>query len=351
MLSGYLRAAPLERGVLVPTSDHAALAAATLPRDLAERFPSSQPKASLLADLIDKERLRRLLDEHGVPRPRTLDVHDLDVLDGLDDHEVENFFIKPKDSQHFNQRMRVKALRPRGRDELRAALRRVRAEGLSVVLQEYVPGPPTNHYFLDGFVDRHGRVRARFARRRLRMSAPTFGNSCATVSVPLDEVASAAADLDMLFSAVGFRGPYDAEFKRDERSGIFRLIEINVRPWWQVEFAAICGVDVVRMAYLDALGLPVRDVEEYAIGVEWILAYYDLAACARQLVAGEISLATCMRSWIRSRWGEFAFDDPLPGLAQGATLLGRVSRAAAARALTSARVAPPGRVRLPGRPE
>jgi predicted ATP-grasp superfamily ATP-dependent carboligase len=349
-LADYLRTLPVERAVLMATSDHGALAAATLPPELAERFPASQAPASLLPDIIDKERLRGLLDEHGVPRPRTFTVDGPDAVDSLADEELEHLFIKPRDSQDFNRRLRVKALRPSGRAELRAALRWVEAEQLSVVLQEYVPGPPTNHYFLDGFVDRHGRVRARLARRRLRMSEPEFGNSCATVSVPIEEAAPAVTDLERLFSAVGFRGPYDAEFKLDERTGVFNLIEINVRAWWQVEFAALCGVDVVSMAYRDALELPVQDVLDYEVGLEWILAYYDLAACARLLSTGETTLGACVRSWLRARWGEFAADDPLPGLAQGVALLGRVARRSAARGRRSPQASEPERARVPAPP-
>jgi predicted ATP-grasp superfamily ATP-dependent carboligase len=319
--------------VLIPTSDHDVLAVAALPGDLAERFPSSQASAPLLRQLLDKDRLRQLLDAHGVPRPRTIPVEGVEDLELLDDEGLADLFIKPRDSQEFNRRLRVKGLRPAGREELRAALARVQAEGLAVVLQEYIPGPPTNHYFLDGFVDRAGRVRARMARRRLRMSEPNFGNSCATVSVPIRDVAPAAADLERLFAATGFRGPYDAEFKLDGRTGVFHLLEINVRPWWQVEFAALCGVDVVGMAYRDALGLPVADVGDYAIGIDWVLPYHDVAACWRMISAGEMTVSECVRSLATARWGGFASDDPLPGIVEGAALLRRVATRGARRAL------------------
>jgi len=46
---------------------------------------------------------------------------------------------------------------------------------------------------------------------------------------------------------------FSAEFKFDERDGLFKILEVNARPWWYVDFAARCGVDVCRMAYRDAL--------------------------------------------------------------------------------------------------
>lgn len=348
-LAAYLRTLPLERGVPIPTSDHDVLSSASLPPDLAERFPTSQASQPLLRQLLDKERLRELLDTHAVPRPRTIAVSGPDELDALDDDEIDGLFVKPRDSQAFNRRLHVKALWADGREELKRALALAQGEGLAVVLQEYIPGPPTNHYFLDGFVDRTGRVRGRMARRRLRMSEPHFGNSCATVSVPLREVAPAAANLERLFAAVGYRGPYDAEFKLDERTGVFHLVEINVRPWWQIEFAALCGLDAATMVYRDALGLPVADVTDYALGVRWVLPYHDVAACARSIASGEARLGECLRSWASSRWGGFAADDPLPGLAEGASLLGRVAQKGASRLLSTQRATgpTPARPRVP----
>ena len=62
------------------------------------------------------------------------------------------------------------------------------AAGFEVILQEYIPGPPTEHYFIDGFMDREHVVQARFARQRLRMYPPDFGNSTYMVSVDIGKV-------------------------------------------------------------------------------------------------------------------------------------------------------------------
>jgi D-aspartate ligase len=334
-LGEYLRALPLERAVLIPTSDHAALAVADLPPDIAARFPASQSAAPLLKRLVDKEGLASLLAEHGVPHPCTIPVDGSTGAALPADVEIDRWFVKPRDSQEFSRRMKEKALRVDSREELHRALERVASAGLPVVLQEYVPGASTAHYFLDGFVDREGVVRARFARRRLRMSAAEFGNSCATVSIPLEEMAPAVADLERFFATVGYRGPFDAEFKLDERRGDFRLLEVNVRSWWQIEFAQLCGIDVVGMIYDDALGLPVDDACSYPVGRTWILPYLDAGACRRERAEGNMTLGEWARSWIDSKWGGFATDDPLPGLAQGMELMWRHTRRTAASWLGS----------------
>ena len=87
------------------------------------------------------------------------------------------------------------------------------------------------------------------------------------------------------------RGIFDAEFKYDHRDGQLKILEINARPWWFVEFATRCGVDLCRMAYMDALELPVTPANEYEVGRCCIHMNYDLAAH----MAGNVSVGNMLR--------------------------------------------------------
>jgi predicted ATP-grasp superfamily ATP-dependent carboligase len=191
-----------------------------------------------------------------------------------------------------------------------------------MMLQEYIPGPPTNHYFIDGFVDRQGSIKALFARQRLRMSPPDFGNSTLMISIPISHTEQATATLASLFSDISYRGIFSAEFKRDERNGVFNLIEVNARPWWYVEFAARCGVDVCAMAVHDALGQPVETVTRYRVGRRCVFPYYDLDAVRAERSAGRLSLGQWARSWIGAYQPVFRWTDPRPALGEIGMLLG-----------------------------
>jgi predicted ATP-grasp superfamily ATP-dependent carboligase len=232
-------------------------------------------------------------------------------------------FLKPADSQRFFASFQAKAFRISGREEAGDRLARCAAEDLAMVLQEYVPGPPTNHYFVDGFVDRTGAVRALFARRRLRMFPPDFGNSTLMRSVAITEVDDAPATLRSLFAAIGYRGIFSAEFKRDAQDGRFKLLEVNARPWWYVGFAAGCGVDVCAMAVKDAVGQPVATVEHYAIGRRCVYPYYDYDAARMERAAGRLSALAWIRSWVGASQPVFQWSDPLPALGEVAAMIGR----------------------------
>jgi predicted ATP-grasp superfamily ATP-dependent carboligase len=272
----------------------------------------------VLEELLDKGRLSVLLEQNRIDHARTWRVETERELESLDDDQLRSVFIKPRDTQRFHARYGVKSMSPSGRDAIWKTLDRLRGEGLEVVLQEYVPGPPTHGYLLEGFVDGGGTVRAVLARQRLRMHPPNFGNSSAARSIPPEEAAPAEQALRRLLHAVRYRGIFNMEFKKDARDGSFRLLDVNPRAWWHVEFAARCGVDVVHMAYRDALGLSVDSVESYEVGRTVIYPYYDLFACYRAWKSGETGLGACVRSWVGADQMIFARDDPRPFF--GATL-------------------------------
>ena len=328
-LGSYLRGLSLERGVLMPCSDIWTAEAARLDPGLAERFPTSLAPASALEACMDKAYLARDLEEQGIAHPSTIVVSRPEDFDSVPDFRGR--FLKPRDSQRFFRRFGVKAFRVAGREEAVARLQTAAAAGVRMLLQEYVPGPVSNHLFVDGFVDRAGRLCALFARRRLRMFPADFGNSTYQVSVALDTVPDAIATVERLVAALEYRGIFSCEFKYDVRDSLFKMLEVNARPWWYIEFAARCGVDVCTMAYRDALGLAVEPVTGYSVGRACVYPYYDYSACRELRRAHGLSLWSWARSWVTAEQPVLRWSDPLPAVIASARGIGRRIRKRMAR--------------------
>ena len=307
--------------VLMPCSDLWVRTVAALPTEIRNRYPVSIAPLQVLDLLVDKARFAGTLDRLGLPHPATSTLKSVHDLDLVSDTVLESSFLKPAHSQQFFARFSVKAFRPADRSDAEDRLGRCIELGFQMMLQEYIPGPPINHYFIDGFVDRFGAVRALFARRRLRMSPPDFGNSTLMVSVPVAETGDAEATLRTLFADIGYRGIFSAEFKRDPRDGVFNLIEVNARPWWYVEFAARCGVNVCSLAIRDALGEPIETISEYAVGRRCVFPYYDSQAVRVELSAGRLGLLGWARSWLGAYQPVFRWSDPLPAVSEAAALI------------------------------
>lgn len=327
-LPGYLSGLPFERAVLLPCSDAWVLRVAQVAERIAPRFVASVSSPATLERLIDKWHLAEVLRELGLPHPRTVAIDAEQDPDRVPADVLAGAFVKPRDSLNFFARFGVKAFRVSSRAELRECLARVAGTGLEVQLQEYVPGPPTNHYFVDGFVDRGGRIGVQ-ARRRLRMYPTDFGNSTSFESIAAADVQPAVDVMTRLLTHLRFRGVFSAEFKRDSRDGVFRLIEVNVRPWWYVEFAGRGGMDVTAMAVRDALGEPVPTPRPSRAGRRCVYPYYDFFACRDGIRNGSLTRGQWLRSWLSSEQPVFRWSDPWPAVSATAEILfGRLRRLA-----------------------
>ena len=314
-LSGYLTRLPFERAVLIASADSWVRRLANLDEELSERFPSSVSPPEVLGRLMDKAALSDSVQAAGIPHPRTERVGTVADLEALPDSAFIGAFLKPVDSEAFLGRYGIKAFNIRSRAEAEARLHDLEDSRIPVLLQEYIPGPPSNHLFIDGFIDWSGRTLARFARQRLRMYPGDFGNSTYMKTIPLADVADAAHSLRQLLAHADYRGIFSAEFKLDDRDGLFKILEVNVRPWWYVEFAARCGVDVCYLAYLDALRREPVPIAEYQVGAHLVYPHNDYFSYRALRRKGELSLGQWLRSCVGATQPIFCRDDPLPAAA------------------------------------
>ena len=326
-LADALRGLSFERAVLLPCSDATVREVAGLDPALRARFPSFVASREVLDRFVDKEKFAALARLAAVPHPPTWPLAGVADLDQVPDGAFRHGFLKPRDSQAFFARYGVKGFWIDSRAMARDRLAQLDAAGLSVQFQEYVPGPPTAHIFLDGFADETSRVRALLARRRLRMYPEDFGNSTAMETVPLDEVRPAVEAVERLIAVSGFRGIFSAEFKRHAGDGRYYVIEMNVRPWWYIEFASRAGVDVCDWYVRAALGQREPADGSYVPGARCVYPYYDLSAVRALRSKGKASWF----DFIGGLWGAsqpvWTWSDPLPAVVE--TLL--VTRAWVAR--------------------
>ena len=289
-------------------------------------FVSMVPTQAALETLQDKANLAVLLQTLGVPMPRTRLVDNSGDISELPLCDDTFYFLKPRDSQRFRARFGTKGIRVRDAGEARRRLDEMLSANMGAVLQEYIPGSPEEHFFVDGYADHSGAIKALFARRRRRIYPPDFGNSTSLASVPLSDVAGAVDSVHRVLAAVNYRGIFSIEFKRDPRDAAFKLLEVNARPWWFVDFAVRCGVDVCRMAYDDAQGCDVPALETYPLGATCIFPYRDFLAMQPLVAAGQASWWRWLVEVARALQPLSCMDDPVPVIVATARLLSRALR-------------------------
>lgn len=328
-LTAHLAALGLPSGgVLIPCTDAWVETLGRVPDGAAPAgFCWSSPTGRAAEACLDKAKFAETLAALDLPRPRTW-FPERGQMPAA--HELAACFIKPRDSGAFDARFGVKGFRLGSAQEAGARLRECDQAGLAVILQELIPGPTAAHHFLDGFIDRFGRIRALFARRRLRAQHGTLSNSSCLVSIEPKVMAQAERDLRRLLAAIGYRGIFSVEFKLDYRDGLFKFIEVNTRPWADMGLALRCGVDVVEMAYLDAQGLETPEVTSYVAGQHWVSLFRDRTVAGALVRAGELTWTAVARQWLGASFDFLALDDPMPALGDfGRRLRSRLMRTAA----------------------
>jgi len=299
--------------VLIPCSDEWVAAVSGLKPALAERYPASIASPDAIDVCLDKGRLMETMMRLGLPHPRTIPVGPNDDIQELW-NSLRDPFLKPRNTKAFKALYGTKALRVGTADEAMAWICESRQAQVEFLLQEYIPGSASTFYSVDGFVDRTGTVCLRGTRRRVRGEDKSFTDPSCEVSVPLRDLIEPLDILEQLLPALRYRGLFNAQFKYDERDGLFKLYDFNPRIWGNVAFPLSVGVNVVEMAYRDALGLSVERVAEYPAGRYWTNGLYDLYVCWRLFWQGQFDFRAWWRSTLGTVYPIFRWDDPLPAI-------------------------------------
>jgi D-aspartate ligase len=213
-------------------------------------------------------------------------------------------------SQTFWQLFRKKGFVANSEDELMKYYLLASNHKINVMFQEVIPGLAAKNIFgVEGYFDKNCDPKALFAHCRLRGWPPMFGNTCLRESIPISEVTAPCEVTKNYLSRLGYHGLMEAEWKKDPRNGVFKLLEINARQSMQNSLPTRCGINLVLMAYLDTIGEKLRYADNYEKGIRWIDFVNDLQSV--------ISTNTAIKDWLVSlkdvrEWSSFATDDVKP---------------------------------------
>lgn len=231
------------------------------------------PDTNSLQVANDKSAVLRLAQELGIQCPRTRVLAARDDLKGVGADWSFPLVLKPARSRVLTNSSWISGSVAylRTARELSAKLAAMPAALFPVLLQERVAGPGVGVFACC----QNGRPVALFSHRRIREKPPSGGVSTLCESIPLDPLASAHAG--KLLAALNWHGVAMVEFKRDERDGALRLLEINGRFWGSLQLAVDAGVDFPALLAQMAAGDEIEPVTTYTVGrrLRWFLGDLD----------------------------------------------------------------------------
>lgn len=303
----------LDGWVLFPTREETVAAVAQNRDELARVFRVPTPSWETVRVAWDKRQTYQVAERLGLDVPRCwFPRNESDLSEITLDSPV---IIKPAIKEHFFYETGAKAWRADDQAELvqkyRLATAIIPAE--EVIVQELVPGGGDRQLAYCAFV-KDGEPVGTMTVVRRRQHPSDFGRASTYVeTVDLPELEAPSL---RLLREMNYYGLVELEFKRDERSGTVKLLDVNARTWGYHGLGAAAGVDFPTLLHRDQVGLPVRPCRARA-GVRWVRLATDVPNAIRDIRHRRIRAADYLRSLRGIDVGAvWATDDPMPALAE-----------------------------------
>ncbi len=299
-------------GVLFPTSDASVLFLSRYRAELRESFRFALPSEDVLEAIVNKRKQYEMAEKVGTPYPRTFYPEDLDDIDRIKSEIEYPAFIKPYYSHLWRETFDNKGFKVNNPQELRERFSEILPTGLQVMVQSIILGPNTNHFKVSAYMAANNEPLAVFTLRKIRQYPVDFGVGTMVESLCYDELRELGLTF---FRGIQYRGIGSIEFKRDERDGRLKMIELNPRLWQQNHHATRCGMNFPLIQYLDLTGQNPEPHTEFTEGIKWFDEMADFRAFWDYFRRGQLMPWTWVRSWIDAKsFATFAWDDLAPFL-------------------------------------
>lgn len=316
----------LDGWVLFPTREETVAAVAQNRDELARIFRVPTPPWETVRIAWDKRQTYQVAERLGIDVPRCwFPRSESDLSEIALDNPV---IIKPAIKEHFFYETGAKAWRANDSAELlqkfRLATAIIPAE--EVIVQELVPGGGERQLAYCAFV-KNGEPVGTMTVVRRRQHPSDFGRASTLVeTVDLPELEAPSL---RLLREMNYYGLVELEYKRDERTGAVKLLDVNARTWGYHGLGAAAGVDFPSLLHRDQMGLPVEPCRARA-GVRWARLATDVPNAIRDISRRQLRAGDYLRSLRGIDVGAvWAADDPLPAVAE----LGILPRLAIRRGL------------------
>ena len=279
--------------------------------ELGERYLLLLNEPSVADALIEKDRFQTLALERGLPIPRTLAWESLERIAGP-------VLVKPraKFGAH-SAAARVRFFGEHGKARIYEsgpalladlAARQLREE---MVIQEYIGGGDREIWSFHGFADEEGRLLDWFVGRKIR-TFPAFTGESTCVELAHDAELGELGP--RLAAALGLKGVFKIDLKREPRTGRLRVLEVNARYNLWHYLGAANGLNLTLTAY-DYLvhGTRPDAPRPYRTTHRWVHLQHDWAAYRELAARGELDFRQWLASLAGPKVGQlFSWRDPLP---------------------------------------
>jgi predicted ATP-grasp superfamily ATP-dependent carboligase len=214
------------------------------------------PTFDQLSILNNKAKVYLLLDELGVPRPKTYLVESGSVLDVIENNDGFPLIIKPFRGEGAKG---VKIIN--NPEELENEYNEITSKWGQALIQQFIPGIKHTAVFL---LNKDSEVRRFFVHRAIREYPVSGGPTCFLESVKYEPIYEYGLKL---LKRANFTGLAAMEFIIDSNDGKPKIIDVNPRFYGPLQCAISAGVDLPYAVYNMAVNGDIEPDLSYKEGV------------------------------------------------------------------------------------
>ncbi len=313
------------KAILYVTSDEYIAAVSKNREELSYYFKFSLPDAWIIETFLNKSKSYPFAQQHGLHCPQTYFVNNYTELEKIAGNIKFPCILKPLFSHLWRIKFAAKkVIRVESTKDLIDTHSQLNEEGLSVMIQEIIPGKDDQFYIYEGYFNNNHQPLGIFTKRKVRQYPIHYGIGSFHRSERNEEVMNIGTQF---LSKIGYCGFVGIEFKRDNRDGKLKFMEINLRTLMSGELPVASGVNLPYIYYKDLCGEKVQKVDSFREGVKLVDLELDIASFFKYKKLKEITFL----QWIKSFRGKiveayFAWDDLLPSMLVSLRFIGTLTR-------------------------
>lgn len=271
------------------------------------------PPREVMLLTLDKAAFYQWLMDHGFPCPRTIFPCSCGRQEEVEKSGISfPCIVKPALTFKLEQVADRKLYIASDRAELLSCCRDLSERNMEYVVQEIVPGRGEDQFSLAGYCRQGGEIAGYAMTNKLRQSYFGAGTFVSSADIPLLYEMG-----EQLLRKLKYQGIFEIEFRRDERDGTYRIIELNPRCWSQLILATRMNVNVAYCAYLDLSAHKGEEQRLVPSGRKryWVNFERDLGHLKKKFRENDYSLSDFLSVMLTIPSIEpFSLRDPKPGI-------------------------------------
>lgn len=260
--------------LLIPGNDESILALSYYKNILEKYYAVYLTGFDVIEILLNKEKMLKIAAEARIPMPESYFPQSIKDIEIISKNVSYPCLLKPLERHLFYPIFNTKLFQVESYEDLKNKFELCKKNKLKVSIAEMIPGGDQNIFEYCFYMTKAGEITNEFVFGKIRQNPPLFG----VTRVGKSTENSSIIPLGRAFVSEikGFTGPAHIEFKRDERDGLHKFIEINGRVTLSVGLSTRCGINFPYILYSEYIDSKIIREETYEKDIYWINLSKDI---------------------------------------------------------------------------